>query len=130
MELNKIPDLNVFGEKLATCGTQPLTGYFRDGCCSTGLTDKGTRTVCAVVTEEFLSFSKAQGNDLITPLPAYQFAGLKPGDHWCLCAARWMEAYRNGVAPNVVLEATHEKTLDYVPLEVLVKFAWKGETKK
>jgi uncharacterized protein (DUF2237 family) len=129
METEKIPDLNVFGEAMSICGTRPLTGYFRDGCCSTGLTDSGTHTVCAVVTQEFLEFSKAKGNDLVTPIPAYQFAGLKPGDRWCLCASRWVEAHRNGAAPKVVLEATHEKTLDFVPLEVLVKFAWKGAPK-
>ncbi|MCA1762283.1 MAG: DUF2237 domain-containing protein [Flavobacteriales bacterium] len=131
MEKNteKIPSLNVFGEKLIPCSTDPLTGYFRDGCCSTGATDRGTHTVCAVMTAEFLEFSKSQGNDLITPLPAYRFPGLKPGDKWCLCVLRWREAYDAGVAPSMVLEATHVKSLEYVPLETLVKFAWKGEEK-
>ncbi|HKL03632.1 MAG TPA: DUF2237 domain-containing protein [Cryomorphaceae bacterium] len=128
METNpeKIPSLNVFGEKLIPCSTDPLTGYFRDGCCSTGPTDRGTHTVCAVMTAEFLEFSKSQGNDLITPLPAYRFPGLKPDDKWCLCILRWEEARKAGVAPKVLLEATHEKSIEYVPLETLVKFAWKG----
>lgn len=115
--------LNVFGEPLITCSTAPLTGYYRNGCCETGEEDLGTHTVCAVVTEEFLLFSLNRGNDLITPRPEYRFPGLRPGDKWCLCASRWVEAYREGVAPRVVLEATHEKTLQYIPLEELLKFA-------
>jgi uncharacterized protein (DUF2237 family) len=114
---------NVFGERLIPCSTSPMTGYFRDGCCETGEDDFGTHTVCAVMTDEFLSFSRGMGNDLITPIPALQFPGLKAGDRWCLCASRWLEAYHAGVAPKVVLEATHEKTLNYLPLEELVKFA-------
>lgn len=114
---------NVFGEPLITCSTAPLTGYYRNGCCETGEEDLGTHTVCAVVTEEFLLFSLNRGNDLITPRPEYRFPGLRPGDKWCLCASRWVEAYRAGVAPRVVLEATHEKTLQYIPLEELLKFA-------
>lgn len=119
---------NVFGEDLIVCSTAPLTGYFRNGCCETGPEDLGTHTVCAIVTEEFLKFSKARGNDLITPRPEWAFPGLKAGDRWCLCASRWIEAYRAGVAPYVVLEATHEKTLEWIPLEELVRFGWrKGE---
>jgi len=114
---------NVFGEALITCSTAPLTGYFRDGCCRTDESDRGTHTVCAVMTDEFLTFSRQRGNDLITPRPEWQFPGLKAGDRWCLCASRWAEAYRAGAAPLVVLEATHERTLDFVPLEELVKFA-------
>ncbi len=114
---------NVFGERLIPCSTSPLTGYFRDGCCETGEDDFGTHTVCAVMTDEFLSFSRGMGNDLVTPNPAFQFPGLKAGDKWCLCASRWLEAYHARVAPKVILEATHEKTLSYIPLEELVKYA-------
>lgn len=111
---------NVFGEDLITCSTEPMTGFYRDGCCHTGPADQGRHVVCAVMTEEFLAFTKAQGNDLSTPRPEYRFPGLKPGDHWCLCALRWREAHEAGVAPLVVLEATHEKVLDYVRMEDLV----------
>lgn len=121
----KEPDKNVFGEPLIPCSLDPLTGFFRGGCCSTGQTDYGTHTVCAIVTKEFLEFSRKQGNDLITPRPEYLFPGLKPGDKWCLCVLRWKEAYEAGVAPQVVLEATHERSLDFVSLEVLVQFAFK-----
>lgn len=124
MHPEKEPDKNVFGEKLLPCSTYPMTGYYRDGCCSTGASDHGTHTVCAVVTREFLEFSKKMGNDLMAPIPAYRFPGLKPGDRWCLCAARWREAWQAHVAPKVVLEATHERTLDFVPLEELVKYAF------
>jgi uncharacterized protein len=116
---------NVFGEKLISCSTEPLTGFYRNGCCETGPDDLGTHTVCAVMTKEFLEFSLGRGNDLITPRPEYAFPGLVPGDKWCLCASRWVEAYKAGVAPKLVLEASHEKTLDYVPLEELVKYAFK-----
>jgi uncharacterized protein len=115
---------NVFGEKLISCSTEPLTGFYRNGCCETGPDDLGTHTVCAVMTREFLEFSLGRGNDLITPRPEYAFPGLIPGDKWCLCASRWVEAYKAGVAPKLVLEASHEKTLDYLPLEELVKFAF------
>jgi len=118
---------NVFGEELKTCSRSPLTGFYRDGCCNTGEDDKGVHTVCVVATDEFLEFSKLAGNDLSTPVPLYRFSGLKPGDRWCLCASRWVEAYRAGKAPLVILEATHERTLDYVDLHELVKFAWKKE---
>jgi uncharacterized protein (DUF2237 family) len=125
MEFDKIPDKNVFGESLIICSNDPLTGYYRNGCCSTGPTDHGTHTVCAVMTTEFLEFSKSRGNDLTTPLPAFQFPGLKAGDRWCLCASRWSEAFDAGVAPFVVLEATHEHTLKVVPMEALLKYAWR-----
>jgi uncharacterized protein (DUF2237 family) len=114
---------NVFGEDLILCSEAPLTGYFRNGCCETGPEDLGTHTVCAIVTEDFLAFSRSRGNDLVTPRPEWAFPGLKPGDRWCLCASRWIEAYNAGLAPKVVLEATHEKTLEWIPLEELVKFA-------
>lgn len=116
---------NVFGEDIITCSTSPMTGFYRDGCCSTGEEDLGIHTVCAVMTDEFLDFSKKAGNDLSTPAPHFMFPGLKAGDRWCLCAARWVEAFKAGKAPLVVLEATHEKTLELVPLEELVKFAFK-----
>ena len=116
---------NIFGEPLIPCSTDPLTGFYRDGCCETGNEDLGTHTVCAVVDEAFLAFTKSRGNDLSTPIPAYDFPGLKPGDKWCLCTTRWLEAYKAGKAPKVVLEATHEKTLKYISLEELVSFAFK-----
>ena len=106
--------LNMLGEPLQSCSTDPLTGYFRTGCCETDAQDRGSHTVCSKVTAEFLEFSKRRGNDLSTPRPG--FAGLKPGDQWCLCASRWKEAYDAGVAPPVVLECTHERALDFVPL--------------
>lgn len=117
---------NVFGEQLITCSTNPMTGFFRDGCCHTDENDLGTHTVCAVMTDEFLQFSLSRGNDLITERPEFVFPGLKPGDKWCLCATRWLEAYEAGVAPKVVLESTNERTLDFVPLDVLVDYAWVG----
>jgi len=113
---------NVFGRPLLTCSTFPLTGFYRDGRCHTGADDIGTHTVCTIVTDEFLLFSKSRGNDLSTPIPEYRFPGLKPGDRWCLCAARWVEAWRAGAAPKLVLEATHEKTLEFVSLEILMEF--------
>lgn len=117
---------NVFGEELITCSTRPLTGFYRDGCCETGELDHGTHTVCAVLTQEFLEFSKAKGNDLITPRAEYSFPGLKEGDKWCLCVNRWMEAYQAKAAPKLVLEATNIKTLEYIPLSELVKYAFKS----
>jgi uncharacterized protein len=110
---------NVLGTPLVTCGTDPLTGFYRDGCCHTGPEDRGRHVVCARVTQEFLEYSAAQGNDLVTPRPEWGFPGLKPGDAWCLCAGRWEEARRVGKAPPVVLEATHEKALDLVSLDDL-----------
>ncbi len=112
---------NVLGTDLATCSTDPMTGFYRDGCCNTGGDDAGLHTVCCQVTAEFLEFSKSRGNDLSTPMPMYRFAGLKPGDRWCLCAARWREAYDAGVAPAVVLEACHVSTLEWASLEELTE---------
>lgn len=117
---------NVLGGELKSCSEQPKTGFFRDGCCNTDAHDLGAHTVCAELTEEFLHFSKEAGNDLSTPRPEFAFPGLKPGDRWCLCAARWVEAFEAGAAPRVVLESTHERTLDYVPLETLRRFAIPG----
>lgn len=113
------PSKNVLGGALATCSARPLTGFFRDGCCNTSDDDHGLHTVCTRVTAEFLSFSKARGNDLTTPQPQYGFPGLVPGDRWCLCAGRWLEAFEAGVAPPVLLAATHQRTLDVVPLAFL-----------
>jgi uncharacterized protein (DUF2237 family) len=110
---------NVLGTELETCSTDPMTGFFRDGCCNTGGDDAGVHTVCCQVTAEFLEFSKSRGNDLTTPMPMYQFPGLVPGDRWCLCAPRWREAYDAGKAPPVVLEACHVSTLEYASLEEL-----------
>ena len=115
---------NVFGEELKVCCTSPMTGYFRDGNCRTISEDNGTHTVCAIMTDEFLDFSLSKGNNLITPIPYYNFPGLKAGDKWCLCASRWVEAEKAGKAPLVILEATHEKTLDFTSLETLVKYAY------
>ncbi|MEM1281765.1 MAG: DUF2237 domain-containing protein [Cyanobacteria bacterium P01_H01_bin.152] len=114
---------NVLGGPLETCSTDPMTGFYRDGCCNTGAGDFGSHTVCAQVTEGFLSYSKAQGNDLSTPVPMYHFPGLKPGDRWCVCAARWKQAYDDGVAPPVTLAATHEAALQVIPLEILQECA-------
>jgi uncharacterized protein (DUF2237 family) len=111
--------LNVLGEPLQECGCQPMTGWFRDGHCRTHPSDLGRHTVCCVVNEAFLSYSRAQGNDLSTPAPAWGFSGLKPGDHWCVCAGRWLEAYEDGMAPPVRLEASERSTLEVIPLEVL-----------
>ncbi|MEM9186272.1 MAG: DUF2237 domain-containing protein [Planctomycetota bacterium] len=110
---------NVLGSDLQPCSTDPMTGYYRDGCCNTGPGDAGVHTVCAEVTAEFLEFSVARGNDLVTPIPAYRFPGLKPGDRWCLCASRWKEAFDAGVAPKVVLESCHISTLEFATLEEL-----------
>lgn len=114
---------NVLGSELVPCSYDPLTGYFRDGCCNTDSSDRGSHVVCAVVTDEFLDYSKSRGNDLSTPRPEYRFAGLRDGDRWCLCAMRWREALSEGIAPEVVLECTHEKALDFVSLEHLVAHA-------
>ena len=116
---------NVFGEQLEICCTNPMTGYFRDGVCRTISEDTGTHTVCAVMNTDFLKFSASRGNDLITPIPFYQFPGLCEGDKWCLCVRRWLEAEKAGKAPKLILEATHEKTLKYAPLDLLVKYAYK-----
>jgi uncharacterized protein (DUF2237 family) len=114
---------NVFGGPLTTCSDAPKTGFFRTGCCHTGPQDVGMHTVCVVLTEAFLTFTKAAGNDLSTPRPEYGFPGLKPGDRWCLCATRFKQAHEHGKAPQVVLAATHENTLAIVPLDVLTSYA-------
>jgi uncharacterized protein (DUF2237 family) len=116
-------DLNVLGGELEPCGTDPVTGFFRDGCCSTGPEDQGSHTVCAVVTSEFLGYMVDVGNDLTTPHPQWQFPGLVPGDRWCVVAARWLQAFRAGRACPIVLAATHARALDIVPLEALQQHA-------
>jgi len=118
--------LNVLGTELVPCSYDPLTGYFRDGCCHTDMHDLGSHVVCAKVTDEFLEFSRSRGNDLSTPRPEYRFAGLKDGDRWCLCALRWKEALAAGVAPAVVLESTHARALDFVTVEQLQEYAFTG----
>ena len=115
--------LNVLGGELAVCSTQPMTGFFRYGCCDTSRQDVGSHTVCVVMTAEFLAFSKASGNDLSTPMPEYGFPGLKPGDRWCLCAPRWQEAFEAGMAPRVVLRATEASALAYCALAELKRHA-------
>jgi len=115
--------LNVLGEPLLPCSENPLTGFFRDGCCNTAPEDAGLHTVCVRVTAEFLAFSKSRGNDLSTPQPEFGFPGLKPGDQWCLCAARWQEALRGSAAPKVILQSTHAATLKVVKLADLKRFA-------
>ena len=117
------PSLNVLGETLASCSMDPITGFFRNGCCDTGPMDQGSHTVCAVMTAEFLALSKYLGNDLSTPRPEFGFAGLKPGDRWCLCAERFLQAHDEGAAPRVSLRATHQNALDIVSLEVLAQYA-------
>jgi uncharacterized protein len=116
-------DRNVLGEELDICSIRPMTGFYRTGCCETGTEDVGAHVVCAEVTEEFLAFSKTHGNDLSTPVPELGFSGLKPGDRWCLSAARWKEALDAGVAPRVVLRATHKDALKYTSLEELKRHA-------
>ncbi|TVR17885.1 MAG: DUF2237 domain-containing protein [Balneolaceae bacterium] len=128
--MNTFNSKNIFGEKLITCSEDPLTGFFRNGCCDTGPEDRGKHLVCAVMTSEFLQFSKSRGNDLTTPIPMYNFPGLADGDRWCLCALRWKEAYDAGMAPKVVLEATNESVLKHVPMEALLEFAHKDESVK
>jgi uncharacterized protein (DUF2237 family) len=121
----RAPSVNVLGSALQPCSLNPVTGFFRDGCCNTGAEDVGLHTVCVVTTAAFLAFSKADGNDLSTPMPQYGFAGLVPGDRWCLCASRWKDAFDAGAAPQVVLEATHAATLRIVPLDTLKKHAFR-----
>ena len=116
---------NVLGTKLQSCNCNPMTGWYRDGFCKTDPTDLGMHTVCAVMTESFLSYSKAQGNDLSTPMPQYNFPGLGVGDHWCLCAPRWKQAYDDGMAPMVNLEATEESTLKIIDLAILKEFDYR-----
>ena len=117
---------NVLGTELKACSQKPLTGFFRDGCCNTSDDDLGAHTVCCEMTEDFLAFSKETGNDLSTARPEFQFPGLKAGDRWCLCAARWVEAFDAGKAPRVVLESTHERTLEFVSLATLQHYAIPG----
>jgi uncharacterized protein len=116
-------DRNVLGEALEPCCLRPMTGFFRTGSCETGPEDFGAHTVCVQVTAEFLDYSRERGNDLSTPAPAFGFPGLKPGDRWCLCASRWKEALDAGMAPRVLLRATHERTLDYVSLDELKRYS-------
>ena len=116
---------NVFGEPLIACSKNPLTGFFRNGCCETDNTDAGMHTICVIVSQEFLLFSKAVGNDLTTPIPQYGFHGLKDGDKWCLCALRWKEALIHNVAPKVILEATNEETLKVINIDDLIKHSYK-----
>ena len=115
--------LNVYGEVLEPCGEDPVTGFFRDGCCNTADEDQGIHTVCVQLTETFLSYSKQVGNDLSTPHPEFDFPGLQPGDRWCLCALRWLQAYEANAAPKVYVRSTHIRTLEVVELSVLRKFA-------
>jgi uncharacterized protein len=117
------PAMNVFGEPIETCSERPNTGFFRDGCCNTSAEDTGSHTVCVQVTQAFLEFSRFRGNDLSTPRPEFGFPGLKPGDRWCLCAARWKEAYEAGMAPRVYLRSTHQRALEVVELTTIREFA-------
>ncbi|MFD1508423.1 DUF2237 family protein [Lacimonas salitolerans] len=123
MTIKKDASVNVLGGTLEACSAEPLTGFFRDGHCNTCAADQGSHTVCAVLTAEFLAYSKYVGNDLSTPRPEFNFAGLKPGDQWCLCAGRFLQAHDEGCAPKVHLQATHLRALDVVPLEVLEIYA-------
>ncbi|MEE2708887.1 MAG: DUF2237 domain-containing protein [Gemmatimonadota bacterium] len=118
---------NVMGGELQICCISPMTGFYRNGWCDTGEKDLGAHTVCVVATEDFLQFSRSMGNDLSTPVPEYEFPGLKPGDKWCLCADRWQEAMEAGMAPSVILEATHKATLEYVSIDDLMKHQYREE---
>ena len=121
--LDKYDSINVLDGELQPCSFDPMTGFFRDGCCNTNALDVGSHTVCTYLTEEFLAFSKKQGNDLTTPKPEFGFEGLNPGDKWCLCATRWLEAENEGCAPKVSLASTHKSALDIIPIELLKKNA-------
>lgn len=123
--MDQLESKNIFGEALIACSNSPLTGFYRNGCCDTGKEDIGVHTVCVILSNSFLEFSKSQGNDLSTPLPQFGFTGLKAGDRWCLCAARWQEALEAGFAPKVVLEASHEFSLNVVRMEDLIAYAYK-----
>jgi uncharacterized protein (DUF2237 family) len=123
MAQGKDPSVNVLGDRLVPCSVRPMTGFFRNGCCDTCDDDQGSHTVCAVMTAEFLAFSKYLGNDLSTPVPAYGFPGLKPGDRWCLCASRFLQAHEEGCAPQVSLASTHLRALAVVPLSVLEAYS-------
>ena len=127
MPIEKDPSVNVLGKPLEPCSTDPMTGFFRNGACDTCAADAGSHTVCAVMTKEFLAYSKYVGNDLSTPRPEYGFSGLKPGDRWCLCAGRFLQACEEGVAPRIHLASTHRRALEIVPIEVLREHA-EGET--
>ncbi len=127
MSLSMAASVNVLGGPLQSCSRDPMTGFFRNGACDTCAEDRGSHTVCAVMTAEFLAFSKYVGNDLSTPRPEFGFAGLKPGDHWCLCAGRFLQAHEDGVAPRVLLAATHAQALDVVPIDVLRLHAIDGD---
>ena len=115
--------LNVFDEPLLSCSEDPITGFFRDGCCNTNDQDAGSHTVCIAVTEEFLQYSRFAGNDLSTPMPEFGFPGLQPGDRWCLCAPRWLEAYEKDMAPRIFLTRTHKRALETVPMSILRQYA-------
>ncbi|MFQ3227630.1 MAG: hypothetical protein ACI8RW_001017 [Porticoccaceae bacterium] len=115
--------LNVFNEPLLSCSNDPLTGFFRDGCCNTNSSDAGSHTICVQVTKEYLQYSASAGNDLSTPRPEFEFSGLKPGDRWCLCASRWLQAYNKGTAPKVFLTRTHKRALETVPMAILRQYA-------
>ena len=123
MRMDIDASVNVLGEALDPCSTDPMTGFFRNGCCDTSEADQGSHTVCVVMTAEFLAYSKAVGNDLSTPRPEFGFEGLQPGDQWCLCAARFLQAYQAGRAPRVKLTATHKRALEIVPMEYLREYA-------
>ncbi|MEQ3625018.1 MAG: DUF2237 domain-containing protein [Marinobacter sp.] len=123
MPIDKHPSINVLGEPLQSCSTAPVTGFFRNGACDTCMADQGSHTVCVTLTAEFLAFSKYVGNDLSTPRPEFEFAGLKPGDRWCLCAARFLQAHDEGLSPIVHLTSTHARALEIVPLDVLMENA-------
>lgn len=121
--MQRFPSRNVLGGPLQVCSSRPCTGFYRNGCCDTGVDDRGQHTICVETTAEFLRYSQRVGNDLSTPVPSMAFAGLQPGDRWCLCAARWRQALEAGMAPKVVLAATHERALDVVDLESLLEYA-------
>lgn len=123
MEIHIADAINVLGEPLETCNNKPLTGFYRDGCCNTSDADFGSHTVCIVVTQTFLEYSRFRGNDLSTPIPEFDFPGLREGDRWCLCAARWLEAYNHNMAPKIYLAATHKRAAEIIPLTILKQFA-------
>lgn len=121
--MEKDEPVNLYGEKLDSCSENPVTGFFRDGCCNTCDEDHGSHTVCVEVTADFLEYSRSRGNDLSTPIPAHGFPGLNPGDRWCLCAPRWLEAHQQGMAPRVFMTRTHQRALEVIPLELLKEYA-------
>ena len=123
MQIEIEESINVLGEPLQTCSGSPVTGFYRDGCCNTSDADFGSHTVCVIVSQNFLEYSRFRGNDLSTPQPDFGFPGLQPGDRWCLCAQRWLEAHQYQMAPRVVLSATHRRALDIIPLDVLKSYA-------